>query len=104
MMSYYVALHHPQGIGGVAILSGTMLPALRAEVRPGVPLNLPPIFIAHGTADTTLPIDLAVQAEHLLKQGSATVQFHAYSGLGHAFNEAEISDLRRWLENANRGA
>uniref|UniRef100_UPI0026281DCB alpha/beta hydrolase n=1 Tax=Pseudomonas sp. TaxID=306 RepID=UPI0026281DCB len=85
MMSYYVALHHPQGIGGVAILSGTMLPALRAEVRPGVPLNLPPIFIAHGTADTTLPIDLAVQAEHLLKQGSATVQFHAYSGLGHAF-------------------
>jgi phospholipase/carboxylesterase len=104
MMSYYVALHHPQGIGGLAVLSGTMLPALRAEVKPGVPLGLPAVFIAHGTIDTTLPIVLAVQAEQLLRPGSVTVQFHAYPGLGHAFNEAEISDLKRWLQNANRGA
>lgn len=103
MMSYYVALHHPEGIGGFAILSGTMLPALRAEIKPGHALVLPPFFIAHGTADPTLPYDLAVQAQQLLKQASVTIQFHAYAGLGHAFNETEITDLRHWLENANRG-
>lgn len=104
MMSYYVALHHPQAIGGIAVLSGTMLPSLRAEVEPGKPLDMPLIFIAHGTADATLPFALAQQADQLLKSASITAQFHAYPGLEHAINEAEIADLKRWLEQANRGA
>ncbi|MDB6144402.1 MAG: phospholipase [Pseudomonas sp.] len=102
MMSYYLALHHPQALGGIAVLSGTMLPALRAEVEPGKPLGLPVMFIAHGTDDATLPLALARQADQLLKGASVTVQFHVYPGLEHAMNQAEITDLRHWLEQVNR--
>lgn len=104
MVSYYVALHHPQAIGGIAALSGTMLPSLRAEVEPGKPLGMPATFIGHGTFDAILPFALAIEADRLLKSGSVTVQFHAYPGLGHSINDAEVADLKHWLEQMNRGA
>ncbi|MDE1166682.1 MAG: alpha/beta fold hydrolase [Pseudomonas sp.] len=101
IMGYDVALHHPDAVGGVAILSGKMLPALRAEVKPGKPLTVPALFIGHGTADNRLPYASATQAQKLLQSVSVTPQFHAYQGLGHSINEAEINDLKAWLESLN---
>jgi phospholipase/carboxylesterase len=103
IMSYDVAVHFPQAVGGVAILSGKMLPSLRAEVKPGQPLSMPAIFIGHGTADQRLPFASATQARKLLESVSVTPQFHGYEGLGHSINEAEINDLKAWLEQADMG-
>ncbi|KEZ65937.1 phospholipase, partial [Pseudomonas syringae pv. syringae FF5] len=44
----------------------------------------------------------APQAEATLKSLGLTPQLHAYDGMGHSINEAEVMDLAAWLKQSNR--
>lgn len=98
MMSYEVALRDPTLVRGFAALSGHMLPVLKAELKPDPARQKLAVFIGHGTADTLIPVQGASDAEAYLKAQGINAQFHAYTGLPHGVNEAEIKDLRAWLE------
>lgn len=98
MMSYEVVLRHPGLVGGFAALSGHMLPVLKAELKPDPARQKLAVFIGHGAVDTLIPVQGASDAEAYLKTQGIKPQFHAYAGLPHGVNEAEVRDLAAWLE------
>ncbi|NUT78958.1 phospholipase [Pseudomonas sp. C1C7] len=101
IMSYEVALRHPEAVGGIAALSGRILPVLRSELRPDEKRQSLAIFIGHGTADKRLPFSDGTEANSLLQSVSLEPEFHAYQGVGHNISAEELQDLSAWLQRLN---
>jgi phospholipase/carboxylesterase len=101
IMSYEVGLRHPEAVGGIAALSGRILPVLKAELKPDEKRQKLAIFIGHGTKDPRLPYVDGTAADSLLQKLSLKPEFHGYEGLGHNISAAEIADLDAWLQRLN---
>lgn len=105
IMSYEVGLRHPEAVGGIAALSGRILPVLKSELKAEGKANEKrqqlAIFIGHGTKDPRLPYKDGTDADNLLQQLSLKPEFHGYEGLGHNISAAEIVDLNNWLQRLN---
>ena len=101
IMSYEVALRHPEAVGGIAALSGRILPVLKSELKPDTKRQSLAIFIGHGTADKRLPFNDGTEADSLLKSLSLKPEFHAYPGVGHTISAAEMQDISAWLRRLN---
>ncbi|MGF6109032.1 alpha/beta hydrolase [Pseudomonas frederiksbergensis] len=101
IMSYEVALRHPDAVGGIAALSGRILPVLKSELKPDEKRQQLAIFIGHGTVDQRLPLVDGTAANSLLQKLSLKPEFHTYEGLGHSISAAEIQDLNAWLLRLN---
>ncbi|VVO89541.1 alpha/beta hydrolase [Pseudomonas fluorescens] len=101
IMSYEVALRHPDSVGGIAALSGRILPVLRSELIPDEKRQSLAIFIGHGTADKSLPYSDGTEANSLLQSISLEPEFHAYQGVGHSISAEEVQDLNAWLQRLN---
>ncbi|QYY79765.1 prolyl oligopeptidase family serine peptidase [Pseudomonas sp. B21-041] len=101
MMTYEVGLRPPVAVGGIAALSGRLLPVLKAELK-GEQQPLPlSIFIGHGTADDPVPYKNGTEANTQLQKLGYKPQFHAYPGVGHSISAAELRDLSGWLQQLN---
>ena len=100
IMSYEVGLRQPQLIRGIAALSGSVLPVLKAELKPDQRLNQLAIFIGHGTLDQALPYASATRANEVLTGLGLKPEFHGYPGMNHTVSEAEVEDLKAWLEKS----
>ena len=101
IMSYEVALRHPEALGGIAALSGRILPVLKSALKPDEKRQALAIFIGHGKEDKRLPYKDGTEANSLLQSISLTPEFHGYEGLGHSISAAEIEDLNAWLQRLN---
>jgi len=101
IMSYEVALRHPEAVGGIAALSGRILPVLQSELKPDEKRESLAIFIGHGTADQRLPLSDGTEANSLLQSVSLEPEFHAYQGVGHSISAEELKDLSAWLQRLN---
>jgi phospholipase/carboxylesterase len=101
IMSYEVALRHPEALGGIAALSGRILPVLKSALKPDEKRQSLAIFIGHGKEDNRLPYKDGTDANSLLQSISLTPEFHGYEGLGHSISAAEIEDLNAWLQRLN---
>jgi len=97
MMTYEVALRHPEVLRGIAALSGRVLPLLRSELKDGSKYAALKVFIGHGTADPQVPYVGATEALGVLKGVSIAPQFHSYPGVGHTISATEVSDLKNWI-------
>ena len=102
IMSYEVALRDPQLVRGIAALSGSVLPVLKAELKPDESLGKLAIFIGHGTLDQALPYASATRANEVLTGLGLKQEFHGYPGMNHTISEAEVQDLKVWLEKSLR--
>lgn len=98
IMSYEVALRDPTLVRGIAALSGSLLPVLKAELKPDERLGGLAIFIGHGTQDQALPYASATRANEVLVGMGLKPEFHGYGGMNHTVSEAEVQDLKAWLE------
>lgn len=101
IMSYEVGLRHPDAVGGIAALSGRILPVLKSELKHDKNHPLLAIFIGHGTADKRLPLIDGTEANSLLQSLSLKPEFHAYQGVGHNISAEEVQDLSAWLQRLN---
>ncbi|MFQ6347495.1 alpha/beta hydrolase [Pseudomonas sp. R11F] len=102
IMSYEVGLRKPGLVRGIAALSGSVLPVLKAELKPDAALDKLAIFIGHGTLDQALPYTAATRANDVLLGLGLKPEFHGYMGMPHTVSEAEIQDLKAWLEKSLR--
>ena len=100
IMSYEVALREPEWVRGIAALSGSVLPGLRSALKPDASMGKLAIFIGHGTLDQALPFSSATQANKVLTGLGLKPEFHEYPGMNHTISEAEIQDLKAWLEKS----
>jgi len=101
MMSYEVALRHPEAVGGIAAMGGRVLPILRTELAPDEARRTLAVFIGHGTADPIIPYHDGTDADTFLRTLALEPEFHAYPGVGHSISALEVRDLRAWLERLN---
>ncbi|MDM7322224.1 MAG: alpha/beta hydrolase-fold protein [Gammaproteobacteria bacterium] len=97
VVALHAALRHPECLGGVLALS-TWLPlrqtlaAEHSEVALGTP-----IFMGHGTRDTTVPLASAERARDALRElGCRDLVFRTYP-ITHSVSGEEVADLRVWL-------
>jgi phospholipase/carboxylesterase len=97
IMAYETALRRPNSVGGIAALSGRLLPVVRGELTVSADLSRLPVFIGHGSDDPQLPVNDATEAAGALQALGMKPQLHVYPGLGHSIGEAELADLKGWL-------
>ncbi|KRP66478.1 alpha/beta hydrolase [Pseudomonas orientalis] len=100
IMSYEVGLRRPELLRGIAALSGSVLPVLKAELKPNDALGKLAIFIGHGTLDQALPYASGTRANEVLEGIGLKPEFHGYPGMNHTISEAEVQDLKAWLEKS----
>ncbi len=100
IMSYEVGLRKPALVRGIAALSGSVLPVLKAELKADAALDKLAIFIGHGTLDQALPYASATRANEVLQAVGLKPEFHGYVGMPHTISEAEVQDLKAWLEKS----
>ena len=95
-VAYLTALTHPDPLAGVIALS-TYMPAARLITRERSAANSEiPLFVAHGSEDDVVSLDLGMQALELLRRLGLTPQWHLYD-MPHAVCAEEIADIGAWL-------
>ncbi|MCH7820809.1 MAG: alpha/beta fold hydrolase [Proteobacteria bacterium] len=99
-IALHAALRFPERLAGLMALS-TYLPlhqTLVAEVidSPEAGNADLPIFMAHGTFDSVLPMQLGRDSADLLIESNFNVEWHDYP-MAHAVCAEEIDDIRTWL-------
>ena len=94
--------------GGLALTFGLPRPqtfpclvCLSGLLRPGEILNLPAessqrIFIAHGTSDPMIDVQVARMARQFLEENGYNPEYHEYP-MPHSITPEELDDLRPWL-------
>jgi phospholipase/carboxylesterase len=96
-MTYRYGLRRPEVFAGLAILSG----ALRdpAALLPHLPTTREQhIFIAHGTHDSVLPVDLSQHAVEFLTAQGYRPLYREYA-MGHEISVEVLNDLIPWIHN-----
>ncbi|SDT19180.1 phospholipase/carboxylesterase [Pseudomonas asplenii] len=97
MMTYEVALRHPEVLRGIAALSGRLLPVVRTQVLAPSSYRGLSVFIGHGTADPQVPYAGATEALSYLQTLSIEPGFHSYPGVVHTISGNEVTDLANWI-------
>jgi phospholipase/carboxylesterase len=96
MISLTVSLAHPHRFKGILAHSG-FLPAEDAVNYQWDTLNGISYFIAHGTHDPIVPVQLGRQTYERLKNAGAEVVYHEYP-IPHTISEESLSDAASWLQ------
>jgi len=95
-IALHTALREPRPLGGVLALS-TYLPlaATLASERSAANARLP-LFMAHGTDDGVLPLQLAETSRAALEALGYAVEWHAYP-MAHSVCLEEVGAIGAWL-------
>ena len=99
-IALHAALRYPEKLAGLMALS-TYLPLgskLDAEVvdNPAAANMRIPVFMAHGSFDPVLPMQMGVDSRDLLRDRGFEVEWHEYP-MAHAVCAEEIAHIRDWL-------
>lgn len=89
-------LRHAQRLAGIIALS-TYLPIHESTTQERAPANADvPLFMAHGSADPVVPMQLGTfSRDHLIALGYK-VDWHSYP-MGHQLCAPQVVDLREWI-------
>lgn len=96
-IALYTALRYPQKLAGVLALSTYMplKPALATEAQPANACI--PIFMAHGTFDDVISMEMCQLSLNLLKNRQYPVSWHEYN-MAHSVCAQEIADIQQFLQ------
>jgi phospholipase/carboxylesterase len=96
VVALQTGLRHPERLGGILALSTYLaLPDTLAAEANAANRDVP-IFMAHGTADPTIPFAWAEQSRRTLEGAGYSVEWHAYP-MPHSVCLEEVHDMARWL-------
>ena len=91
-------LRYFRTLGGIMALS-TYLPLPDAlDSEKGGPNADIPIFLAHGSIDPVVPVELGHATRAQLDAAGYTVEWHEYEGMPHSVSEQEVYHIAEWLE------
>jgi phospholipase/carboxylesterase len=96
-IALHAGLREPRALGGVLALSTYLPLAATLGAQASAANRAVPIFMAHGTADPVLPLELAVQSRAALERLGYTVDFRTYP-MAHGVCAAEIAAIAEWLD------
>jgi phospholipase/carboxylesterase len=95
-IALHAGLRHPETLAGIMALSAPVpfAETLMAEVHPANAAV--PVFLAHGTDDRVVPLDLAQPAHRWMEARGLKLERHTYK-MGHTLVPDEIRDIAAWL-------
>lgn len=94
-MAYRLGLTFPEKLGGVIALNGHM-PRERKPLLRLPQLRSLRVFIAHGIANSVVPLSMARQDHRLLYSAGLDVEMHTYLTT-HKLHADMLRDLNRWI-------
>lgn len=95
IMSYSLALTHPDRVYGIGVLSGFILDNTQPSSSKSIQ-DLK-VFISHGTEDPLISISEAQQAKEKIESLGITPEYHEYQAK-HEINQAMFTDYLKWLQ------
>lgn len=96
-VALHTGLRYPERLAGIMALS-TYLPLPDALEGERTTANADtPVFMAHGTADPVLPLQMGTDSRQLLERLGYTVEWHDYP-MEHAVCMPEIQAVSAWLQ------
>lgn len=95
VMAYALALTRPEAIRGVMANSGYIAEGTHLTYR-WEELAGTDFFVAHGTHDPVIPVQLGRRAHELLTAARANLTYREYQ-MGHQISEESLDDLSRWF-------
>ena len=95
-MTLQTGLRLEESLAGMICLSGYLPLAKKAESERHKANQDTPIFMAHGTQDTVVPLARAEDSKQLLDELGYNVQWHTYP-MPHAVCAEEIADISDFL-------
>ena len=96
-MAYAVAAQFPKEVNRIAALAG-FLPQADPGANPYRVFAGKKIYIAHGTKDTTIPVELAQEAVRTLQSAGAQVTY-CESDAGHKLSASCLNGLEAFLNS-----
>ena len=95
-MALYTGLRHPDRLAGIIALSGYLPLIHKIEREAHITNRTTPIFIAHGSNDPIVPIEMAHTSLQQLREYRYPVTWHEYP-MEHTVCDQELADISRWL-------
>ncbi len=96
-MALQTGLRYPEKLAGLLCLSG-YVPLYAAVAAERHTANLAtPIFLAHGSGDSVIPIVRAEQSRDILRALGYPVEWHEYM-MPHSVCAEELDDISTWLK------
>jgi phospholipase/carboxylesterase len=95
-MTYTAGLTHPEKLAGLIVLSGYVPSTTLIDASFSAANRDTPIFVAHGTSDGVLPLQLATQGRDFALAHGCPLEWHTYA-MAHSVCPQEIDDLRTWF-------
>jgi phospholipase/carboxylesterase len=95
-IALHTGLRHRERLAGILALSTYLPLAHTLTVESTAAHRDVPIFMAHGTYDTVIPIARAVESRDALRAAGYRVEWREYR-MAHAVCAEEIMDVATWL-------
>ncbi|XP_026316811.1 acyl-protein thioesterase 1 [Hyposmocoma kahamanoa] len=96
-LALHSALTYPSPLAGVIALSCWLPRHAHFPEEVKAPLDLP-IFQAHGDCDPVVQFKWGQMTASFLKTFMKNIEFNTYQGLSHSSSEAELKDMRAFIE------
>jgi phospholipase/carboxylesterase len=96
VMSYALALSHPEQFRGVVANSGYIPEGTFLAFKWGSLANTE-FFVAHGTYDPVIPVSCGQQARDILAAAGAQITYKEYP-MAHQISEESLMDVADWLK------
>lgn len=102
IMSAGLALTRPDRVAGLGLLAGRILPEITPFIADRKSLVGLHAFVAHGNADTKLPVSWAERADVWLAELGVQTESRRYPA-GHELTEAMAMDFTAWAARLLEG-
>ncbi len=96
ILSYAVALSHPEKVQRVVAMSGYINPEIIEENYLKNTFSNLKIFISHGTVDQVIPVEWGRKAKPLLENLGINTTYKEYP-IGHGVSPQNFYDFKNWL-------
>jgi phospholipase/carboxylesterase len=97
VMSYSLALTHPERFAALAVLSSWLPKELEARLNVSDAVQALPTLIQHGTQDPMIEVDRARDSVERLRQLKLPLTFREYD-MAHEITPGSMRELSAWLE------
>jgi phospholipase/carboxylesterase len=94
-MAGSLLLTAPERVAGAMLLSGYIPIDAGLDLHPEA-LGGKPVFVAHGTQDTVIPVQVGRMTRDYLQQSGAALTYREYP-TGHGIGARELEDVLAWL-------
>jgi phospholipase/carboxylesterase len=95
-MAVFSGTRYPEKLAGIMGLSGYMVLAPKFDSERDNANQTVPVFLAHGTQDPVVPLQLGEDTRQLLEATQYSVEWHTYS-MPHSVCQEEVADIAEWL-------